>query len=370
MKSDLVQAALFSLVAAATAVLPTSAARAEAGSTNAVGPRIQFASTVYDFGKVMVGAQVRNDFVFTNTGDAVLEIKGVYPSCGCTTAGAWSHQVEPGMTGVIPLEFNSAHFAGPVAKSANVICNDTGQQQVMLQLKGTVWKPIQVQPSMAVLNVVSDSPSNAPATVSIVSSLEEDITLANPETSNNSFTAELKTIRPGREFQLIIRAVPPFGQGNQQGTITLKTSATNVPPISVIAIAIAQARWVMAPPQIVLPAGPLTNAIPYSVSIRHNGGDSMILSDPSVNADGVVVDLKTVVPDRQFALTLHFPDGFEVPGGGQMNLTVKTSDPKDPVIRVPIRQGAPGGQQAAGLRPPHPGPSPLAPPLSRPIGKP
>ena len=135
MKFDSVQAALFSLVAAATAALPTPAARAEAGSTNAVGPRIQFASTVYDFGKVMVGVQVRNVFVFTNTGDAVLEIKGVYPSCGCTTAGVWSHQVEPGMTGVIPLAFNSAHFAGPVAKSANVICNDSGPLHLAAALK-------------------------------------------------------------------------------------------------------------------------------------------------------------------------------------------------------------------------------------------
>src|SRR5689334_17654264 len=95
------------------------------GPTNGTGPRIQFASTVYDFGRALVGEQVRYDFIFTNTGDDVLKISGVYPGCGCTTAGNWSREVTPGNTGIIPLQFNTSHFGGQtVTKVTTVVCND------------------------------------------------------------------------------------------------------------------------------------------------------------------------------------------------------------------------------------------------------
>src|SRR5882672_8816637 len=112
-------------------------------SANGIGGRIQFESTEYDFGKALVGEQVRHEFVFTNTGDAVLTISGVYPGCGCTTAGTWTRDVEPGQTGVIPLQFNTSHFGGqPVVKTTTVVCNDKDHGTTVLQIKGTVWKPI------------------------------------------------------------------------------------------------------------------------------------------------------------------------------------------------------------------------------------
>jgi hypothetical protein len=66
--------------------------------------------------------------------------------CGCTTAGSWDRQVEPGKTGVIPLQFNSTGFKGTVTKSATVACNDPGQSNAVLLLKSTVWNPFEVMP--------------------------------------------------------------------------------------------------------------------------------------------------------------------------------------------------------------------------------
>ena len=45
-------------------------------------PKIQFADTVYDFGKVNSGEVVKHSFVFTNIGTATLEIKDVRHGCG------------------------------------------------------------------------------------------------------------------------------------------------------------------------------------------------------------------------------------------------------------------------------------------------
>jgi hypothetical protein len=371
MKSMAIQAKLSFLIAAAQCVLsaePVLASSGESTSTNLAGPKIQFASAVYDFGRVVAGEQVRHDFIFTNTGDAVLEISGVYPSCGCTTAGVWSRQIEPGKTGTIPLQFNSSHFTGAVAKTANVVSNDKGQSQVTLQIIGTIWKPIEVNPQTAVLNVVNDSSSNPPTTVTIVSSLDEPVSLSDPESNTGAFAAELKTIRPGKEFQLVIRTVPPLRQGNTQGTITVKTSSVKVPSVQVTVLAIVQPGVVVTPQQITLPPGPLSAMFPLAVSVRNNRSDPLILSEPVVTAEGVALELKEVVPGRQFTLTLIFPAGFQVAQGREVELTVKSSDSSYPVIKVPVHQGLHTGPGDIGLPGHHRGPVPPSPPGVAPTG--
>src|SRR6266478_4117700 len=102
---------LFSILGLGTAVLSADqpapplapvAATPETG-TNAAGPKIQFAMPIYDFGKVKSGDPVKYSYVFTNIGTEVLEVTHVQPSCGCTTAGDWTHKVDPGQTGTVPV---------------------------------------------------------------------------------------------------------------------------------------------------------------------------------------------------------------------------------------------------------------------------
>jgi hypothetical protein len=369
MKSLSVQSAAFLLVGAAPLcsaqelnLIPESIVPATSTNVVAIGPRIQFASTSTDFGRIMAGQQVKHEFVFTNTGDEVPKINGVYPMCGCTTAGTWSREAEPGGTGSIPLQFDSTRFVGAVTKYANVVSNDKTQSTVRLELKGTIWKPIDVSPQTAVLNVVADSSSNATATVSIVSSLEEPITLSEPRSSNPAFTAELVTLEAGKKFQVVVRTVPPLGPGNVQGSISLKTSSTNVPSIEVSIIAVVQPAVVVMPQQIVLPPGPLNAPYPCSVSVRNNAANALSLSEATVTAEGVSLETKEILPGRQFMLTMTFPAGFQAIPGRGVGLMFKTSDPKHAVVNVPIVQNPRAAVR--NVQPPqlHRGPVPPPPP--------
>src|ERR1035438_6336648 len=72
-------------------------------TTNGIGPKIQFATPVYDFGRTKSGEPVKYTYVFTNTGDGLLILTAVQPQCGCTAAGDWTKQVEPGKTGLIQI---------------------------------------------------------------------------------------------------------------------------------------------------------------------------------------------------------------------------------------------------------------------------
>ena len=327
-----------SCLAQAEAPSPPSGTKSAAGAPETSGPKIEFAIQVFDFGKVSAGELVRHDFVFTNTGRALLEITDVRPGCGCTTAGTWDRRVKPGQTGVIPLQFNSANFNGKVTKSATVTCNDPGKSNLVLQITGTVWKPIEITPLMAMFKVSDELQTNETKVVRIVSNLDEPITLSDLQCTNQAFQAELKTVKPGKEFELHITAVTPFTARSINTLVSLKTSSPRVPAINVGAYLTVEQAVVVTPSQIMLPAGPLAAAMNRTIMVRNTGTNSLALSDATVNIPGAEVRVRETQPGRLFNLTVSFPAGFEIKPDQKPEVTLKSNHPKFSLIKVPVFQ--------------------------------
>jgi len=327
-----------SCLAQAEAPSPPSGTKSAAGAPETSGPKIEFAIQVFDFGKVSAGELVRHDFVFTNTGRALLEITDVRPGCGCTTAGTWDRRIKPGQTGVIPLQFNSANFNGKVTKSATVTCNDPGKSNLVLQITGTVWKPIEITPLMAMFKVSDELQTNETKVVRIVSNLDEPITLSDLQCTNQAFQAELKTVKPGKEFELHITAVTPFTARSINTLVSLKTSSPRVPAINVGAYLTVEQAVVVTPNQITLPAGPLAASLNRAIMIRNNGTNSLALSDASVNIPGAEVRVLETQPGRLFNLTVNFPAGFQIKADQKLEVTLKSNHPKFSFIEVPVFQ--------------------------------
>src|SRR5260370_36993501 len=92
------------LVTALSTLLPgiafgaESAPAAAAPSTNSAGPKIQFATPQYDFGKARAGDPVKYTYGFTKTVDPTLMVSNGQPSCGCTTPGQWIATTAPSKT--------------------------------------------------------------------------------------------------------------------------------------------------------------------------------------------------------------------------------------------------------------------------------
>ena len=337
---DLVLAASSLIVGTALVeAQPTSAPlAAAAAATSFLGPRIQFATPVYDFGRAKSGEPVKYTYVFTNTGDQLLIINSVHPGCSCTSAGDWTKQVEPGKTGHIPIQFNTMGYNSPVVKRITVACNITRQPPlVYLQLKGTVYKPFDVNPPWAVLNVPPDV-ETASLVVAITNNTEEPLILSAPQSNNRMFSAQLVTNQPGRGYQLKISTVPPLGPGSVQGQIVMKTTWTNTPVIPVTVVANVQPALMVIPSFVTLAPGPLPNAVTNSVTILNNSTNLVTLSEPAVNVPGVEATIRELQHGKSFTAMLAFPRGFHVSPGQQVELSVKSSHPKFPVVKVPIRQ--------------------------------
>lgn len=323
---------------ATPAEAPSSAPGSAPMTSTNDGPKIRFATPIYDFGKVDSGQMVKYDYVFTNTGNQLLEIREVRPSCGCTTAAVWDKKVDPGKTGKIPIEFNSGGFGGLVTKTVFIACNDPGQTNLTLQLKGHVWKPIELKPAFAMFTPGPDSLTPETTIIRIVNNLDEAVTLSEPACTNNSFQAELKTVKEGREFELRVSALPPFSATNRWTPIILKTSTERMSVVTVNCYLNVQPAIAMIPSQIMLPTAPLTNAFKQLVTIQNNTTNALILSELTANVEGVELNLQQVQTGRVFTVMATFPTGFQGQHGQAMELRLKSSDLKHPSLRIPVFQ--------------------------------
>lgn len=101
-------------------------------------PKIEFEKEQVDFGSVVAGDPVRASFNFKNTGDANLEITGVYTSCGCAKCQPLEKIVPPGKSSVIEIVFNSAGYTGLIAKRVEVQTNDPNRSALTLRIIGRI----------------------------------------------------------------------------------------------------------------------------------------------------------------------------------------------------------------------------------------
>ncbi|HZM06287.1 MAG TPA: DUF1573 domain-containing protein [Candidatus Saccharimonadales bacterium] len=303
----------------------------------ASGPQAQFSTKEYVFGKIMAGDVVKYTYVVTNVGDQALEISKVQPSCGCTTAGNWSHRIEPGQTGDIPVQFNSGNFHGDVTKTITVTSNDKLSPMQVLTLKGTIWRQIDVNPQYAYITVVPGEESNATTTIHITNQGDDAVTVSDPRCSHPSFVAVLKTVAAGKSYDLVVRAVPPFANPTTSCNISVKTSLARMPVITVAVYAVSQPALAVAPLQIMLP-GLIDRWTTNVVSIMTHTSKPVVLSDPEVNDKRVSVQIKEVVPGRRYTLAAAFPPQYRISPGQRIAVTIKSDNATQPTVTVPVNQ--------------------------------
>lgn len=309
---------------------------AAVAATNVLAPRIQFAETNFNFGTVQPTDVLKHEFILTNTGNAVLQITAVQPGCGCTTAGQWDREVPPGKTGRIPLQFNPAHFKGPVTKVATVTCNDPVQATHLLHLAATIVHPLEVQPAFVSFMAIEGDATNETKVVRITNSLEDFVSLEPPVSTNAAFKAELKTVRPGKEFELAVTCVN--SAANAYGTITINTSSTNTPKLMVSASAMQQPAILVMPQLVRVQANSNHAAQTYAITVRNISRTEVKLSDAAVNFEGATAEIHEIQPGKNFTVRLTLPANFQVQPGKETMLTLKTTHPKYPVLKVPLVQ--------------------------------
>ncbi|MCT4631013.1 DUF1573 domain-containing protein [Winogradskyella sp.] len=101
--------------------------------------KIEFKTTVIDYGTIEKGSNGVRTFEFTNTGNAPLVISNVKSTCGCTVPKKPKGPIMPGETGEIEVKYDTKRV-NPIRKTITVFSN-AETPTVALKIKGLVIDP-------------------------------------------------------------------------------------------------------------------------------------------------------------------------------------------------------------------------------------
>lgn len=305
-------------------------------AAKAAAPSAQFAQLSVNFGQVKPADIQRHVFTVTNTGAVPLLISDVAAGCGCTTTGTWDKEIAPGATGRIPIEFNPANFSGEVHKSVVVSTNDPARPTQTLDLRANVWRPFEIIPAFTGFLPVEGEPRAETKVVRILNNLAEPAKLHAPESTNPQFQTALKAVRDGREYELSITYDSAIPGSSVNATITIKTGRAEQPILSMTAFAMPQPSLVTIPATLQLPAGKLGPGVTHNIVVRNNASAPLKITDTASSVSGIRLTVTESQPGRLYYVSAAFPAGYEASAAIPAIITVKTSHPRYPEIRVPI----------------------------------
>jgi hypothetical protein len=122
---------------------------AAAGQPKA-GPKIEFESTVCDFGRVGPSKKLDGEFKFTNAGDEPLRITNIEKCCGAVVK-LDKGKFAPGESGVLHVQYTSSRGAGTIRNKLYVDSNDKTNPRTTLTVQAETVLRVDYQPKTLTL---------------------------------------------------------------------------------------------------------------------------------------------------------------------------------------------------------------------------
>lgn len=200
-------------------------------------PWLVWSDTVFDYGlKIIDGEPIEGEFTFRNEGEDVLRLTRVKPGCGCTAVD-YDREVPPGGTGQIQflIDPEAVLTDGDSRKNILVWSNSPGHILSELHTIGEVRLPIEVKPTPDVFFGRVDQGRPATQKLVIVSHAIEPLEILDVAADSPRFKASAKLVRPGKQYELTVTAIPPYLPGTNEGRIHLTTNLKHQPRVTVVA---------------------------------------------------------------------------------------------------------------------------------------
>ena len=265
--------------------------------------RLEIDSPVFGFGTVAQGTVVKHDFEIRNSGDAVLQINKLVPSCGCTASNASKDTLNPGEKAVLSVSFDTSGFEGDKTKTVSVISTDTERQQQTLTLRGRVEAVATASPERIAFGEVTRSGD------SVFRSFEVSL---NPNSSGRimeakSFSSALVITEIGgdsRKKQYSVSLSPDAPIGEFRGRISVgyedaekKTGNLNIPVTASV-----KGSMLLDPPMLSFGIIEGSEPISRTLKLEYRGPGTITIKSISSSESSIKTDFVEVQKGRKFAI--------------------------------------------------------------------
>jgi hypothetical protein len=293
-------------------------------------PLMEVKETAQDGGVVEEGTVVHFRFTVANRGEGDLLIQRVKPSCGCTVA-KWEPMIKAGAEAAIEGEMNTEYFRGAVTKHLTVFSNDPNRPQLELTITARVNPLVEIKPGNAAMLAVDDKPATHEFTLERTGGKPMQIVRV---VANAPYIKAESTPLPGEgRYKVTVTATTDTPAGRNVIPVTVQT---DLPKGAMRMLMVTVDRGIVTVPPMVfygiLPPklqAPMQAAISLS---RHSG--PFHVTEATADDPKLQVKLETVREGAEYRVTVTYPGGC---GLVRKTLTIKTDDPKQQVITIPIQ---------------------------------
>jgi hypothetical protein len=276
------------------------------------GPKIEFESMVYDFGKVGPRKKLLGEFKFTNTGDAPLKITKVEKCCGAVTE-LDKNELAPGESGVLKVQYTSSRTAGKINKKLYVNSNDKVNPRAMLTIQAETVLRVDYEPKRIKLLLKDENAGCPEITLNSVDNKSFSITSFNA--TSGSLTAEFDSSVQAKKFVLQPKADMEKLQKRATGLINigLAFSEPGVEAETVTIIFQAIPRFTLRPSLLVVMYDKPDEPVEKTLWLTNNYGDEFEV-ESTASKEGIikVLDQNKVGNQYRFLLEITPPPNEDI----------------------------------------------------------
>ncbi len=117
------------------------------------GPQFSFKETAHDFGKVLPDSTLHYSFEFTNSGNQMLMITAIEPTCHCVSAAWQRRPFMPGERGTVDITYAAPIDLGRFDRGLMLVSNatnvDPSLMRYELRVRGEAVKELPKKASAA-----------------------------------------------------------------------------------------------------------------------------------------------------------------------------------------------------------------------------
>jgi hypothetical protein len=196
-----------------------------AGGSQAVGPKIEFSNSTYNFDKVNINESKDMTMTIQNTGDQPLTVNSMLMDADYDPTGAFKFKsggttpftIQPNSSKDVVLTFNpkaTGDFTGIITIESNSTSDATAL--ISLEGKGIAGAGPAIASNKASLDF---------GTVSVGNTIIADVTISNSGTQDLNISSILVTDDADNVFSFVTGANPVILQPTQERTVTVKFTA-------------------------------------------------------------------------------------------------------------------------------------------------
>lgn len=230
------------------------------------------------------------------------------------------------------MTLSSRKYKGEFTKRILVTTNDPDHPKETLFCKGSVRRPVNVDPQRINLGQISRKSGPVTKTVVITSGDAGPLKPELQPTTDPAIETRLKEILPGARYELQVTVSPPFKSDQVRTNLTLSTGVSKSPTVSIPLFGTLAPKVSPRPRHLRVPAE-RESGWEQAVSLIWDGDETHRILGATANDPDL--KLRVEEQDGRQQVIVEVPADYKRQSGTR-TVTIRTDDDETPQVSVPV----------------------------------